>query len=344
LLTKTEPHVTFREIPTINVVQADTQTSEESVEEHTPRRKGLIRRLSSASLKTLSRTKSAPSENITPIPELIPQHLVEKSMLQQMNKLTLQPKAETPQLIIIVQDENLEALHEIIDTGLSAVEINAKDELDNTALMWAVYKQSIYMANTLLMQPYIDLNCQNKFGYTALHQAVILKDVDMVKLLLSNPNLHVNKQDQEGHSVLHYAILLYLENPEDSNVLTIINMLLQDPRVSTCYYENNKKQYMHNLIPKNLLTGNLHYEIFSRFMIERLVDDVIKKCISSKRSLCDFETDMILITQDDFDVEMVEEVKEKITQAQYNFPEYARGNLMHDFITKMVIAQLNGLK
>lgn len=340
----TEPHVTFQEPPSITIVQADTHPLEEFVEKDTHRKKNLFQALGSVSLKRLSRSKSAPSQPSTPIQESIPLPQEEKSMLLQLSQLTLQPKGrkETPELILIVQDEDLQALDEILYKGLSAVEINAQDEEKNTALMWTINKQDIYMTNLLLLQPYIDLNCQNTSGQTSLHFAVISKYVEIVQLLLSNQNLHVNKHDKDGHSPLHYAILMFLKNPEDFKALSIINTLLKDPRVSTYYYDNNKKEYMHNLIPKDHSAGKLHIDMFRRFMIEHIVNNVIERHIRKSRQ--NIQTDIIVPTPDDFDEEIVEQVITMITQDSGNIPPYAQGNLMRDFITKMIIARLNGSK
>ena len=94
-----------------------------------------------------------------------------------------------------IQNNNLEILRAISD--FEKVELNAKDNLGETALHKAVLSDKLNHAELLLRKRLtIDINAQNKEGNTPLHLAVLQNKVNFVKLLLqyfANTNLKNKK-------------------------------------------------------------------------------------------------------------------------------------------------------
>ena len=64
--------------------------------------------------------------------------------------------------------------------------VNAVDNEGNTALMFAVARNHMYIVVSLMHHQWIDLNVQNRLNITALHVAVLFKHPGMVDELLSD--------------------------------------------------------------------------------------------------------------------------------------------------------------
>ena len=87
-----------------------------------------------------------------------------------------------------------------LESGL--FDVNMKDNVGNTALMYAVGRED-YNTVKLLLDNGADVNMQNKYGRTALMYAVDRGDYNTVNLLLDN-GADVNMKDNDGNTALDY--------------------------------------------------------------------------------------------------------------------------------------------
>ena len=86
--------------------------------------------------------------------------------------------------------------------GCRSVDVNAKDEYGNTALMKAARRGNTAIVELLLAVPGIDVNAQGNYGGTALMEAAGGGDTEIVRLLLASPGIDVNAKDEYGNTAL----------------------------------------------------------------------------------------------------------------------------------------------
>ncbi|MDI9408103.1 MAG: ankyrin repeat domain-containing protein [Candidatus Pacebacteria bacterium] len=103
-------------------------------------------------------------------------------------------------LIASVISENSSEIKHLISSG---VNINARDSLGFSALMWAVTRNDVALAQ-LLINNRADVNAKTDYGYTILMNASQLGYFEMVKLLISAGANPIDKCD-EGKTALNYA-------------------------------------------------------------------------------------------------------------------------------------------
>lgn len=91
--------------------------------------------------------------------------------------------------------------------SLSTSDVNAKNDYNFTALLYAVWKERTHAVRELLMVDGIDVNAADHTGITPLYEAVRRRNTDVVKLLLAMPNINVGASvsPHTGWSVLHWA-------------------------------------------------------------------------------------------------------------------------------------------
>ena len=102
-----------------------------------------------------------------------------------------------------LQDKN--AVEERLENG---VDVNAKDLVGNTALIFAVFgdrgDDNLEIIN-LLIENGADVNITNNDGNTLLHELSYAPDLDIIKMLLKN-GADINAINEKGESVLDLMI------------------------------------------------------------------------------------------------------------------------------------------
>jgi len=104
------------------------------------------------------------------------------------------------------------------------IEINAADDIQNTALHIAAERGHTRMVELLLQRPEILVNLKNRMGWTPLSKAVFAGHVDVVRLLLKRTDLEVNFVDQDRQTPLFHAA--------STGNLELVRLLLADPRTN----------------------------------------------------------------------------------------------------------------
>jgi len=86
------------------------------------------------------------------------------------------------------------------------VDVNAKDDIGDTALIRAVKDEDFYKVWELLEHPRIDVNAKNYNGDTAL---LLFEDTteEIVRLLLKHPGIDVNAKNNQGNTALINAVM-----------------------------------------------------------------------------------------------------------------------------------------
>lgn len=96
---------------------------------------------------------------------------------------------------------------EVVQKLISKVDVNAQDEHNFTALMYAAdYEGHENIVKLLLQHPEINVNVQDADGSTALIEAADYCHENIVKLLLQVPGININAQLRNGTTALKFAI------------------------------------------------------------------------------------------------------------------------------------------
>ena len=103
-------------------------------------------------------------------------------------------------------------------------DINAADDVGDTALHIAAQHGHTRMAALLLGRADIRVNVKNHMGWTPLSMAAFGGHVDVVRLLLARPELEVNYVDQDRQTALFHAV--------STGNLETVRLLLADPRTN----------------------------------------------------------------------------------------------------------------
>jgi ankyrin repeat protein len=118
-------------------------------------------------------------------------------------------------------------------------EINSQDIMGDTALHYAILRESEIATKELLVHSDVDVNVKNyNNNETALHLACKWKDMpmDLFKFILEKSTDVINAQDDEGWTALHYAI----QNPKFHSKIHVEELLKhKDVNVNV---ENNIKR------------------------------------------------------------------------------------------------------
>ncbi len=137
----------------------------------------------------------------------LPAHAAEKSGSDSSNL-----HSEFMQAVVNGETDKIERL---VDRG---IDINERNEVGATALMWAVMKKQPDAAR-LLIKNGADLNARTDSGITALMVAVSEREPDMARLLVS-AGADLKIKDQKGRTALDYA--------RDQNDRNIVQVLTRD--------------------------------------------------------------------------------------------------------------------
>ena len=109
------------------------------------------------------------------------------------------------------------ALHELCAEGkLDEVraelerggDVNSKDSLGSTALMYAVWNGHNSIVKLLLEQPTVKVNEKSNLGETALHGAAFWYNAEGARMLLLHPGFNsANATRVDGETALSWAVI-----------------------------------------------------------------------------------------------------------------------------------------
>jgi len=126
-------------------------------------------------------------------------------------------------ILICAVAENRIAIAEQL-LGWHGIEINAADDIQNTALHIAAEGGRTRIVELLLQHPEIQINPKNHMGWTPLSKAAFFGHVEVVRLLLERPELEVNFVDQDRQTPLFHAA--------STGNLETVSVLLADARTN----------------------------------------------------------------------------------------------------------------
>lgn len=104
------------------------------------------------------------------------------------------------------------------------IEINAADDIQNTALHIAAKRGHARMVELLLQHPDVQINLKNNMGWTPLSKAAFAGHVEVVRRFLDRPELEVNFVDQDRQTPFFHAA--------STGNLETVRLLLADPRTN----------------------------------------------------------------------------------------------------------------
>jgi ankyrin repeat protein len=104
------------------------------------------------------------------------------------------------------------------------LDINAADDIQNTALHIAAERGHTGMIELLLQRPEIEINLKNRLGWTPLSKAAFADHVEVVRRLLGRPELEPNLVDRDRQTPLFHAA--------STGKLEVVRLLLADPRTN----------------------------------------------------------------------------------------------------------------
>ena len=130
-------------------------------------------------------------------------------------------RGSTVELCGACRNGNVEVVEEILSN--KEVDINGRDYVGNTPLIWAVNSGHLDIVRRLLQHLEVDVNAPGLGGNTPLMIAVYHGHLDIVKTLLEVPALQLGKCSNYGSTALHKACY---------NEVSIIKVLCEDSRCS----------------------------------------------------------------------------------------------------------------
>lgn len=120
----------------------------------------------------------------------------------------------------------------------AALNVNARDLTNNTALSYAVWYEQTAMVEALLERSDIDVNARVRRGCTALHNAIVTGRETVCLLLLGKEGVDVNAKNDDEETVLHYAARVKGMNSVVERLSTMkdVNFNAQNDRGRTALY------------------------------------------------------------------------------------------------------------
>ena len=109
-----------------------------------------------------------------------------------------------PALWKLCQDGKLDEVRSELERG---GDVNDKNSLGETALLWAVCNGHNSIVKLLLEQPAVKTNEKNNDGATALHYAAADNNPEVARMLLLHPDFNsANSTDSYGETALMFAV------------------------------------------------------------------------------------------------------------------------------------------
>lgn len=126
-------------------------------------------------------------------------------------------------ILICAAAENRIAIAELLLLR-HELEVNAADELGNTALHIAAERGNVRIVELLLQRRDIGINLRNRLGWTPLAKAAFHGHADVVARLLGRPELELNSVDRDRQTPLFHAA--------STGNLKVVRLLLADARTN----------------------------------------------------------------------------------------------------------------
>lgn len=160
-------------------------------------------------------------------------------------------------ILICAAAENRVAIVEKL-LRLPGLDVNASDDILNTALHVAAERGHTRIVELLLQHPDVQVNLKNHMGWTPLGKAAFAGHIDTVRRLLARPDLEVNFVDQDRQTPLFHAASV--GNRE------MVALLLADPRTNAAISNRPGRHTAHDMAMA------LHFAAIAE-LIGRYVDD-----------------------------------------------------------------------
>lgn len=125
-------------------------------------------------------------------------------------------------LMVAVFKKQIDVIKHLL--AYPAIDVNAQDHLQETALHLAADGGCFECVTLLLNHPGININAKNSLGRTPLIEAAFAGHLEIVRSLLSHPDIEVNFVDKDRYTALHNAV--------SGRHLEIVKLLLADPRTN----------------------------------------------------------------------------------------------------------------
>ena len=107
-----------------------------------------------------------------------------------------------PRLYQLCQEGKLAEVRAALARG---EDVNDKDWLGTTALMYAVWKKHNSIVKLLLDKPAVEMNVKNSLGQTALHHTVAENNAEGARMLLLHRDISANVTNR-GYTALMDAV------------------------------------------------------------------------------------------------------------------------------------------
>jgi len=104
------------------------------------------------------------------------------------------------------------------------IDVNAADEIQNTALHVAAERNRTRIVELLLRHPETQVNLKNYMGWTPLSKAAFAGHIQVVRLLLRRRDVEVNFVDQDRQTPLFHAV--------STGNVEMVRLLLSDSRTN----------------------------------------------------------------------------------------------------------------
>ena len=105
----------------------------------------------------------------------------------------------------LCKDGNLAKVRAALARG---EDVNSKNSVGSTALIWAVMNKHNSIVKLLLDQPAVDVNVKDNDGRTALHRAVLANNAEGARMLLLHKDFNsANVTDYFGTTALMDAVI-----------------------------------------------------------------------------------------------------------------------------------------
>jgi ankyrin repeat protein len=165
---------------------------------------------------------------------------------------------------------NVESVRRIL--GYKETDINAKDDIGWTALMYACSLSRTDIVKELLKMPSIDYNAKNDFGYTALIVACSSwENTEIIKELLKMPSIDYNAKTVHGDTALIYACM--------REKVEVVRELLKMPSID---YKTNTASTIvfcafRNIEIVKILQEYIYNDIFSGILPKDIIRHIATK-------------------------------------------------------------------